>query len=183
MNNTFSKCVQGLLILGVPSFIISCSSGGSGGGGGAGTDVASISVDGGEAFSYTITANASAPEGYSPDLWSISSQPESAHIYCSEWTGSAYIMRLQVDLYSFFGVHTGNYLIAELGNSVQFSPPDGTTYNTLDSGASGTITITEVGGSGSKISGTFDVIANVNSSPTSTARLTGDFSVTRWLVY
>ena len=182
MNKAFRKSIMVLFILGVLLLTAACG-GGGGTGAGGGTDVASISVEGGPSFQYTLTVNKTAPEGFSPDLWSISSQPQSAHIYCREWTGSAYVMRFQIDVYSFAGMHAGNYLITDLGNSVQFSPPDGTTYSTLGTGTSGTITISELGGSGSKIKGTFDVIANVTSLPTSTARLTGDFSVTRWLAY
>jgi len=167
----------------VPPFFFPCAGGGGGGGGGGESDLASISVEGGQTVQYTQTANASAPDGFSPDLWSISSQPESAHIYCREWTGSAYVMRFQIEIYNFAGIHTGNYLITDLGNSVQFSPKDVTTYSTICTGTSGTITITELGGSGGKIKGTFDVISIVNSLPTSTAHLTGDFSVTRWAVF
>jgi hypothetical protein len=166
------------------SLALSACGGGNGGSGGGVSEFVVISVDGGPETRYTLTADANAPYGYSPDIWSISSQPESAHVYCDEWTGSTYVMRFQLEINDFtLGVHTGSYLISDLGNAIQFTPLGGTTYSALDTGTSGTITITTVGGSGDAIAGTFDVVAIVNSIPTQTARLTGSFSTIRWLVY
>jgi hypothetical protein len=178
MNKKFSNWIMMLLILGVFSCILSCGGGGGGGGGGE-ADFASISVDGGQPVRYTLTADTNAPDGYSPDVWGMLTSPQNAHIYCQEWVSSAYVMRFQIDVYYFDGVHAGNYLINDSGNWFQFSPQGGAGYSAMGGGTSGTITITELGGAGGKIKGTFDVIAEVNSMPTSTARVTGSFSVTR----
>ncbi len=168
-----------LLAVGL-SATASCSGSGSGDNVSGDLDFASVSVEGGQTVRYTLTANGSAPNGFSPDLWSISTSTNNAHIYCSEWANNADVMRLEVDVYDYAaGLHTGSYSITDPGNQILFSPEGGDRYGT-SSAATGTVTITEIGGNGGKIKGTFDVIVEVNSVPTSTARLTGSFSVTRW---
>jgi hypothetical protein len=158
------------------SALISCG----GGSGAVEADFVSITVDGAGTVLYTETTNTSAETGYSPYLWSSATTSIGTYLYSADWDPavSDYAFRFEIHVW---GVEPGTYKISD-NIIVYFTPAGGPAYSCVTGAANtgGSVTFTEVGPTGGKVKGYFDVTSVLVSSPTQTAHVSGSFSVTRY---
>ena len=171
------------LLIAALSLLASCGGGGGsdGSGSGSGTDFASITVEGAGTTLYTETTSTVATNGYSPDVYVVTSPSPSigTYIFSLDWDNAAtdYVMRFEIHVW---GYGAGTYNIAD-NNFVVFAPAGGPTYSAVThSLTSGSITFSEFGAAGGKVKGTFDVVSMIVGTPSQTARLTGSFSANRY---
>ena len=171
------------VLIAVLFLLAACGGGGGsdGAGNGSGADFASITVEGAGTTLYTETTSTLATNGYSPDVYVVTSPSPSigTYLYSLDWDSAAadYVMRFEIHVW---GYGAGTYNIAD-NNFVIFAPAGGPTYSAVThSLTSGSITFSEFGAPGGKVRGTFDVVSMIVSSPGQTARLFGSFSANRY---
>ncbi len=161
--------------------LVSCGGGSSNTivGGAGGADFVAVSIDSSAPYTYTETADASSPVSYDPYIWSSVSGTTSTHLYIHTYNGSSTSTpRMEIALK---GTAPGIYNISD-GNRMDYMPAGGPNYycSLYFPLSSGTVAVTEFGPpGGGQIKGSFDVISTFGSMNTSTAHLTGSFTVTR----
>jgi hypothetical protein len=171
---TVSKIFAGLLLLGS---VFSCGKDSSGPGGSS-ADFMSVAVNDGAPVSFIETVDTNAHFGFDPYITSTYDSPhDQIYLFAhADYNSGGSTLRMDVFIN---GSQPGEYTIAG-GSHVNYSPLSGL-YSASASlpSSGGTISVTRFDGPGGVVQGSYDVIALVGTEGTTTAHLSGSFSVTR----
>jgi hypothetical protein len=168
------KALAVLLLL---ASLFSCGKDSSGSGG-SGADFMSVTVNDGAPVSFIETVNRNAHFGFDPYVASTFDSTNGQMYLFAHADYNSGVPTLRMDIL-INGSQPGTYTIA--GGSHVFYTPVGGLYSTSASQppSGGTISVTRFDGTGGLVQGSYDVIALVGTGSTTTAHLTGSFSVTR----
>jgi hypothetical protein len=167
------KALAVLLLL---ASLFSCGKDSSGSGSSA--DFMSVAVNDDATISFTETVDRNAHFGFDPY---ITSTYDSTHDQIYLFAHADYnsgVSTLRMDIF-INGSQPGAYTITG-GSHINYAPVGGN-YSASASlpPSGGTISVTRFDGPGGLVQGSYDIIALVGTGSTTTAHLTGSFSVTR----
>jgi hypothetical protein len=168
------KALAVLLLL---TSLFSCGKDSSGSGGSS-ADFMSVAVNDGAPISFIETVNRTAHFGYDPYVASTFDSTNDQIYLLAHADYNSGVSTLRMDIF-INGAQPGDYTIAG-GSHVYYTPVNGIYSATASLPPSdGTIFVTRFDGPGGLVQGSYDVIALVGTGNTTTAHLTGSFSVTR----